>query len=541
MKQLYLLIALAIIDFSAQSQTYQQSVGGVHTTSAFNSVKYDPNDSSTINAGYVFDSSKTNDRDWYLVKFDKNKNIVWQKVISNAGDDFIYKVIVCKNGDYVAVGVLTQGGIPRGFICRMNSSNGNIIWSSLTNNTSAGEICYDVVETTTGNIAVAATDQWRGSPNCFIIVLDAAGSKVWSEISRYSAPDQPYSINQLRNGNLIIGINEWVGGHYNLILAELKPNNGAIVSQNTYSINVVIPNSGLIVNSLAAWGINLIDKQVSLYCYAFNGSGGTSNMCIYDYNTATKKLVGGLLYHTQDVNTIAFTYTPLGKNDLIISESFANPTKVYISRSTNESIVYDDLIEDPVTSIMGIDTAAANGMIFSGSSLEKEHNNTYNLFAPKSDPATNTSCHIVNSNTLNFIRSVINATPTSDISFISGGTLSNSSVAFTTPIYKNTVICGENTLLNYASSNMSTTQHLKEKLFAASPNPVTNVVHFTIPFGNKASTLVIYNMNGEKIFMQKLNAGITSKDIDMSMATSGIYNAELISDDTRYYLKIIKN
>ncbi len=540
MKQLYLFIALSIIAFSAQSQTFQQSIGGAHTTSVFNSVKYDPNDSGTINAGYVYDSAKTNDRDWYLVKLDKNKNIAWQKVISNSGDDFIYKVIVCKNGDYVAVGVLTQGGVPRGFICRINSSNGNIIWSSITNNTSAGEICYDVVETTTGNIAIAATDQWQGSPNCFIIVLNASGNKVWSEISQYNAPDQPYSISQLPNGNLIIGINEGIDSHYNLILAELNVNSGTIISQNTYSIYATIPNTGVLVNSLAAWEINVIDKQVSLYCYAFNGYGGTSNMCVYKYNTTTKELDGDILYHTNDVNATAFTYTPVGKNDLIISESYANPTKVFVSRITNGYIVYDDVVKGSVIDIQGIDTTG-NGMVFSGSTISKRHNNSYNLFAPKTNPATNTSCLITNPRSLNLIPSEIIATPASDINFVSGGIVSNSSVTFTNTVYKTTVICGDNTLSNSAFSDISTTEYSKEKLFTASPDPATNIIHFTIPFSNKTSTLVIYNMNGEKIFSQQLSANINSKDIDVSRFISGIYNAELISHDSRYSIKIIKD
>ena len=124
MKQLYLLMLLLSTTFLAQSQILQQSIGGAHTTSVFNSVKYDPNDSGTINAGYIIDSTEGTGKDSYIVKLDKNKNIVWQKVFRNGGDDYINKVIVCKNGDYIAVGGLSQQyPTTRGFICRINSSN----------------------------------------------------------------------------------------------------------------------------------------------------------------------------------------------------------------------------------------------------------------------------------------------------------------------------------------------------------------------------------------------------------------------------------
>lgn len=454
MKKIYVLAVLFFLSLSVNSQSSQVSLGGAQTTSTFNSVKYDPNDGGTINAGYINDSSTGNGRDWYMVKLDKSQKVVWQKTIKNAGDDFIYKVIVCKNGDYVAVGVLAQNGIPRGFICRVKSLTGKIKWSTITNNTSVGEICYDVIETRKEKLAIAATDQWTNGPNSFIFLLNSAGKKIWSEISQSGLPDQPYSIGLLPNGNLIVGINEWVGSHYNLILTEMADSSGKVVNENSYSINTTIPNSSLNINSIASWGFNLIHGEVTLYCYAFQGATSNSSMCIYKYNPVSKKLSGNIYYHANDMNNTAFSYTPVNKNDYLVSYSYANPNRVYLSRVIDGVVSYDDLINNTTTAIKALDTTQT-GAVFAGSANLNNHVNTQNLLTTRTDPAINSSCNITSSNTLLLQSSVLDATPVTDILFNAGGVLDSASLLNNKSSYVLTNVCGNIlpvTLLNFNAS-----------------------------------------------------------------------------------------
>ena len=263
-------------------------------------------------------------------------------------------------------------------------------------------------------------------------------------------------------------------------------------------------------------------------------------MCIYKYNTGTKNLDGNIYYHLNDINTIAFTYTPVGKDDFIASESFENPANVYVSRITNGNVVYDDLVKGGATAIRAIDTTF-NGAVFAGSIFARQHDNSYDLFAPKSDPVTNASCRISISHTLRLVPSGINATPTSDINFVTGGITIKSRVAYTNTAYNLTAICGDGNSLNPVASNETLIKNTKAPLFAASPNPAQSIIHFTLPNSNKTSRLVIFNMNGKEVFTEQLKAGVTSKGVNVSMLASGIYNAELINNETKLYLKIIKD
>ena len=75
--------------------------------------------------------------------------------VPNPGEDVFEKVIICANGDYVATGYMFVAGIRRGFACRINSANGNIIWTFNSANSSSGEIFWDVIETTNNTTIVA--------------------------------------------------------------------------------------------------------------------------------------------------------------------------------------------------------------------------------------------------------------------------------------------------------------------------------------------------------------------------------------------------
>jgi hypothetical protein len=439
MKQLYLFFLLAV-SMTVKSQTIEQSISGPHTTSQFSSVKYDPTDSGTINAGYIYDSSNTTGRDWFLVKLDKNQNIVWQKVFQNTGDDFIYKAIVCTNGDYVVVGEFTQNDIHRGLICRINSLNGKIKWSHITATTPIGEIFYDVVETKNKNLAIAASDQWApGSVNCFIILLNSAGKTLWSKISTYNNSDEAFTINQLPNGNLIVGIAEWNNNH-NLVIIELEEATGKILSESFHGISATLAHSGQQLNSVWPWGITVEHGQVTVYAQAFDGCCGKISMCIYTYDTVSKDLSGNIYYHAGDVNGIAYAYVPLANEDYLIAESFTNPNKVYVSRVTNGAIVYDDVVNDSVISINALDTTFTNA-VFSGAVNLKSHADTYSLFAPQTDPAA--SCGITSVHTLGLQASILTAVATADIGLISGGVIDTCSLLNVATVYSVTNICGK--------------------------------------------------------------------------------------------------
>src|SRR5439155_13301300 len=185
-----------------------------------------------------------------------------------------------------------------GIICRVNKTDGNIIWSSNSANSLIGEIFLDVVETTSGNIAIGGIDSNSPSiTNTFIVLFNSTGSTILSKVSSFANSDGAFSINQLPNGNLIVGCTNWVG-FYNAIIMELNELTGAIISENSYQISTPAPNSALFFNSL--WphsnGIKIKNGAVILELDAFQGTGSNSCLGVYTYDQVTKGLSGNMYY-----------------------------------------------------------------------------------------------------------------------------------------------------------------------------------------------------------------------------------------------------
>lgn len=447
-KNLFIILSL-LCAYSAKAQVNQISIGASNVTLVFNSVKYDSSDGSTINVGYVNDPAAGTGNDCFMVKLDASQQIVWQKSISNSGDDdYFNEVVVCANGDYLAVGRLKEGVILRGIACRINKTNGNIIWASKSANSSSDEAFWSVHETTSGNIAISGT----GPTSTFIVLLNSAGGTIWAQESSYASSDGAFAINQLPNGNLIVGAFAWVG-YYEAIIMELNESTGAVISENSYTINTPSPNSGLTLNSLWPRSIKIKDGVVIIDVSAFeDASAIIRHMSIYTYDQTTRQLSGNIYYHTGDVNSIGQVYVPLANNDFLIAQSFTNPSRVYVSRVTNNSIIYDRLLNNSVISINGIDTTGTNS-VYSGSANYNTYTNTYNLFSPRSVPSTVTSCSITNSNTLALQASTLSATPVSNIGLSASIALNAASLTVQTPAYASNIICGSVLPLTFINFN----------------------------------------------------------------------------------------
>lgn len=440
MSRIFYFIAFLFFANATEAQVNQVTIGASNVNLTFNSVKYDASDGGTINVGYRNDQNTTTGNDCYMVKLNSHQQIVWQRVFPNTGDDYFNKVVIGKNGDYIMVGKLTQNGILRGFACRVNKNNGNIIWASNSVNSNVGEIFYDLVETKDGNIAISGTDSYYpGITNIFIVLLNSAGSTIWSEVSSYGSSDEPFAINQLPNGNIIVGAFEWVG-YYNAIIMELSEKDGTVLSENYHSISTFTP-SGIFVNSLWPTNITIKNGKVLFSMNVFQGCCSESNMAIYNYDLVTKQLSGNIYHHSGHTNLINYAYAPIGENDFLISQSFANPKGVYVSRVSNGSITYDNLLGNPVISVNAMDTTASN-IVYAGQFAFNNYTNTYNLFSSRDMTTAAADCNIAKANTLVLQSSTLDAGFTSDITLSPSVALIQSSVTNETSDYPLSSICG---------------------------------------------------------------------------------------------------
>lgn len=432
MKFFYLYIVFFLSFGTSLFAQTQISVGSAATTEVFNDVKYDASDGSTINVGSIGVSGVGTGTDCYLVKLNSSKQIVWQQSISNPGNDYLSKVQICANGDYVAVGEFFQNGLAWGFVCRINSATGNIIWSTTSIGTAStyGDQLYSIIETAAGNIAVAgSTDFMAGPVNSMAVLLGANGIQKWCLVSTYNTSDEFETINQLPNGNLIVCGHIYVGSSYKALVVELDETTASVVNQNDYAINIPDPLPNSTLNTL--WPQASYNNAGNIVFEMF----GTNNCCglgsvqaLYTYNQITKALTGNFYYHTGYTNTGAFAADVLGTNDYIITQAITNTSNVenlYVSRITNGTVVYDRRTSSPNTYISGIDINANN--LFLSGSTPQNSGDAYSIFSTTSFPSSAGACIFSDADSL----VVLSNTPTQEVDAITYNNVSGAMVPLT--------------------------------------------------------------------------------------------------------------
>ena len=479
--------------------TTQTSIGTSTKTETFFDTKIDPSNGAIINAGYINDPVSGNGNDLLLVKLSSTHQLLWQKTIANAGDDIFYKVIVCDNGDYIACGHMFVSGVRRAVAYRINSANGNIIWSSVSNNSASGEIFWDVIETASGNIALAGVDTYVTSQtNSFIVLLNSGGGNLWSRVSSTPLADEFRSIAQLPNGNLlVVGFYNPSTSTYYATISELNETDATILSQNRYNINASVPG-GPSQNSLWSGSIYIRNNIVTIPFIAFQGFGGEPNQCIYTYNQTTKNLSGNIYYHTGVSNGNNYTFYAVAENDFLISQGYLSPApSLTISRITDGAIIFDRKINSPVTALYGID--GLNTEIALGGTINNSGTDAFNIFSETCFPVSIAPCDISNLNTLALQVSNLSATAQSVVSLSPSGALVNNNTAFQDLSYTVDVVCDiiPVTLLNFKGNyNPVTESSLLEWSTATEQNSKSFSVERSVDGGRNFTAIGSVNASG---------------------------------------------
>jgi len=438
MQKKFCVFILSLISVWASAQTTQITIGSAGANESFNDVKFDSLNGGTVEAGTV-NNNTGNGNDCFIVKLNASKQVVWQKTITNPGEDVLNRVIVCANGDYVTAGQLYVNGIRRAFVCRLNSATGDILWSATSNNSFVGEIFWDVIETANHNIALVGADAFQNGTNCFLVMLNQSGGLVWSKVSTLGVPDQFTTINQLPNGNLILGGHYDAGGHYNTVIMEVDTATGTIKSQNVYGINTSLPGGVGNVNSILETRCYVKNNQVSFSLFLFNGYGSASNLAICKYDQVTKTLSGNVLYHNGNNSPNTYSYYPVGDNDYIVSQSFSSPVSVFLSRITANTVVFDKKITNSVNAISSID-ALGNSVVSSGNYTSGSNSDGYNLFSPLNISA-GTTCNMTDPGTMTLLPLTLAPTANSPISFSAASTMTSFNAGAQNTNYTSNTIC----------------------------------------------------------------------------------------------------
>ncbi len=186
------------------------------------------------------------DDDVWIVKFDSDGNIQWQKCLGGTLEDKAYSIYLTTDGGYILAGstgsndgdVSGKHGEDDVWIVKLNSS-GDIEWQKCLGGNHYEE-AYSVQQTTDGGYIIAGYSISNdgdltvnnGWVDVWIVKLDSNGSIEWQRSIGGSEEDLAYSIRQTSDGGYIVAGQTWSNdgdlsgnhGGYDALIVKLDSN-----------------------------------------------------------------------------------------------------------------------------------------------------------------------------------------------------------------------------------------------------------------------------------------------------------------------------
>jgi len=145
--------------------------------------------------------------DAYIFQLDTNGNLLWTKMIGEAGNDQIMSV-TCHSNIIIAVGFIDTAGVGSGkedFLIVALDSLGNILWKRTFKGIN-GERARSVIRTSEGGfVIVGSTSSFGlGGNDMMVIKIDSTGNLLWAKAIGGAGDDIAEDVALTMNGDLII-------------------------------------------------------------------------------------------------------------------------------------------------------------------------------------------------------------------------------------------------------------------------------------------------------------------------------------------------
>lgn len=168
---------------------------------------------------FLPNNSGWNSGDWNIViaKVSSTGTKIWAKTFGGSGEDLGYAVQELDNGDFMVCGTTigSHGFLPSYghtdiFLMRLDK-NGNLIWKKNMGG-SSNDYCRNMIKTYDGNLIIAASSNsvdWNltanyGDTDFWIVKIDTAGNILWQKSYGGNGPEITYSIMETHDRNYMV-------------------------------------------------------------------------------------------------------------------------------------------------------------------------------------------------------------------------------------------------------------------------------------------------------------------------------------------------
>ena len=483
-------------------------------------------------------STDISNNDIFIVKYDKDGNVLWARSIGGKGDDEPTSVASDINGNVYIAGYFNSDTIVFGndtivnknnhgkvLLCKYDA-NGNSQWARISNGTSDDQATSVTVDNA-GNVYITGnfispkicfdsdTLTNIGSLDIFLVKYTANGKVIWAKSFGGIGQDDSYSISE-KNGNVFIG-GDFKGSY------------------------IAFGNDTLFNNSMSGYSDFFLVKLDSTgNVHWARSAGGPSDERIYAINTDKfgNILVTGVFFsNTFMLDTIKLMVTSVISDDFFVAK-YSTEGQVLWAKSgggnnddASSSIVSDGLGDAIVTIcynspsiVIGADTLH-NAGLYDGVIAEYDMNGnmqwTKNIGGSTDDGAYSATVNSLG----NIFVAGFYQSPTIifDAFTLTRDQTSGFSTAYVAKLED--VILGVN--------NIDKTNSIY-----VYPNPCNGLLTVSNTNINNDAVLSVYNIFGENIFIKKNPS--TSEHIDLSAYSKGVYFVKITSAKTTEVVKIIK-
>ena len=171
---------------------WEKIIGGTKNDYMFDAI-------NVPGGGCIFVGSRENkrgpNRDFWIVKTDKQGSIEWNKTYGDDGDNILYAVKMIKK-DFVVAGVTFPKGekTPKAWLARLDA-DGDVIWSKYVSSNQA-TYAYDIVVSDKQELLVAGVTDAKKKHwwDAWVVKLDLDGDVIWEKIYGGMKTDSAYGI-----------------------------------------------------------------------------------------------------------------------------------------------------------------------------------------------------------------------------------------------------------------------------------------------------------------------------------------------------------
>ncbi len=175
--------------------------------------------------------------DVYLVRTDRNGNMLWSRTYGGTGIDLGYTLVQTRDGSYVIAGYTNSSGAGGNDVYLVKTdANGNMLWNQTYGGT-ASDIGRSVVQTVDGGYAVAGyTNSFGvGGTDVYLIRASSSGDMLWSRTYGGTGNDLGHSVVETNDqGFAIAGHTNSYGAGSNDVYLVRTDSNGAMLWSKTY-------------------------------------------------------------------------------------------------------------------------------------------------------------------------------------------------------------------------------------------------------------------------------------------------------------------